>query len=507
MNGGLRVAWDASLNANLYVAGAIVNTGLTNALALKANIAAPSFTGLVISAGDVSLNAGLRVASDSSFNANLYVGGSIVNTGLTNALALKANIAAPSFTGLVVSAGDVSLNSGLRVASDSSFNANLYVGGSIVNTGLTGALALKANIAAPSFTGMVVSAGDVSLNAGLTVALDSSFNANLYVGGSIVNTGLTSDMALKANIAAPSFTGLVISAGDVSMNAGLTVALDSSFNANLYVGGSIVNTGLSDSLALKAPLASPTFTGTLTAPTLSVTSSTESSSKTTGALTVLGGAGIGGNVEVGGNIKIASATASTNSSTGALIVGGGVGIDGVLNTNNNITTSGVINTTNNTGAVSTSTGAIIVNGGVGVGGTVWSNRLFVNLDSSINSSLNVGGNLVVSGSIVSPALTGTPSAPTASGGTNTTQIATTEYVRSEINTLISGALPAFDTLNELAIALGNDAAFSTTVTNSLALKAPSASPTFTGNFLVSSADASFNGNLYVAGAIVNTDCH
>lgn len=46
--------------------------------------------------------------------------------------------------------------------------------------------------------------------------------------------------------------------------------------------------------------------------------------------------------------------------------------------------------------------------------------------------------------------------------------------------LVDSSPAALDTLNELAAALGDDAAFSTTVTNALALKAPLASPTFTG---------------------------
>lgn len=80
----------------------------------------------------------------------------------------------------------------------------------------------------------------------------------------------------------------------------------------------------------------------------------------------------------------------------------------------------------------------------------------------------------------SPTFTGVPAAPTAAGGTNTTQIATTAYVRGEISSLVASAPATLDTLNELATALGNDANFSTTVTNSLALKAPLASPAFTG---------------------------
>jgi hypothetical protein len=82
--------------------------------------------------------------------------------------------------------------------------------------------------------------------------------------------------------------------------------------------------------------------------------------------------------------------------------------------------------------------------------------------------------------LASPALTGVPTAPTAAANTNTTQVATTAYVQTEITDLIAAAPGALDTLNELASALGNDASFSTTVTNSLATKLPLAGGTMTG---------------------------
>jgi hypothetical protein len=70
----------------------------------------------------------------------------------------------------------------------------------------------------------------------------------------------------------------------------------------------------------------------------------------------------------------------------------------------------------------------------------------------------------------SPTFTGTPSAPTAASGTNTTQIATTAFVRTEITNLVDSAPGTLDTLNELAAALGDDPNFATTVTNNLATK-------------------------------------
>ncbi len=77
--------------------------------------------------------------------------------------------------------------------------------------------------------------------------------------------------------------------------------------------------------------------------------------------------------------------------------------------------------------------------------------------------------------LASPALTGTPTAPTALLGTNTTQVATTGFVAAAIGALIDAAPGAMDTLNELAAALGDDPSFATTVTNALAGKLASAS--------------------------------
>jgi hypothetical protein len=82
--------------------------------------------------------------------------------------------------------------------------------------------------------------------------------------------------------------------------------------------------------------------------------------------------------------------------------------------------------------------------------------------------------------LASPALTGVPTAPTAAANTNTTQIATTAYVQTEITDLIGGAPGALDTLNELAAALSNDASYSTTITTALATKLPLAGGTMTG---------------------------
>lgn len=94
--------------------------------------------------------------------------------------------------------------------------------------------------------------------------------------------------------------------------------------------------------------------------------------------------------------------------------------------------------------------------------------------------------------LLSPALTGTPTAPTAANGTNTAQIATTAFVQAAVAALLNSAPATLDTLNELAAALGNDPNFATTITNALAAKAPLASPALTGTPTAPTAATSTN---------------
>ncbi|MEE3636353.1 hypothetical protein UIA24_19170, partial [Pseudomonas sp. AL 58] len=78
--------------------------------------------------------------------------------------------------------------------------------------------------------------------------------------------------------------------------------------------------------------------------------------------------------------------------------------------------------------------------------------------------------------LASPALTGTPTAPTAAAGTNTAQIATTAFVRAALAALVDSSPAALDTLNELAAAIGDDPNFAVTMTNALAGKLDIAVP-------------------------------
>ena len=72
-------------------------------------------------------------------------------------------------------------------------------------------------------------------------------------------------------------------------------------------------------------------------------------------------------------------------------------------------------------------------------------------------------------------------ATTQSAGDATTKLATTAFVGTAVSNLVDSSPAALNTLNELAAAIGDDANFSTTITNSIATKLPLAGGTLTGN--------------------------
>jgi hypothetical protein len=147
---------------------------------------------------------------------------------------------------------------------------------------LNSALAAKAPLASPTFTGTVSAptvgtASDSSTKVATTAFVQSAIGA-AAIGQSQI-TGLSSALALLAPLASPTFTGTpaaptVSSASDSSTKLATTAFVQAAIAAGTTPGvwGSITGTlssqsDLNTALAAKAPLASPTFTGTVSAPT------------------------------------------------------------------------------------------------------------------------------------------------------------------------------------------------------------------------------------------------
>jgi len=211
--------------------------------------------------GGITKSAGtnqfLRLASSASnvaFTPTGDVSATNVQDAITELDSKKAPLASPTFTGTVMGISQAMVGLA-NVDNTSDINKP-------VSTAQQAALNLKANSASPVFTGTVtgVSKADVGLG-----NVDNTSDVNKPV-----STAQQTALNLKANIASPTFTGNVTGLGiatGTSFNSiqGLSVTVPSMDGvAAVGVG---VTTARGDHVhptdTSRAPLASPTFTGTV----------------------------------------------------------------------------------------------------------------------------------------------------------------------------------------------------------------------------------------------------
>jgi len=200
--------------------------------------------------------------------------------------------------------------------------------------------------------------------------------------------------------------------------------------------------------------------GTLGVTGLSTLASLNSTTSTLGSVTV-GGAGNNGSIN---GVVIGSTNPTSIAGTTVSASGGFTG-DLTGDVAGNVTASSGTSTFNNLAINGTLTGNLT--GGI-TGNVTASTGSSTFNDVTINGTLNMDAG--TTGTITN--LT-TP--------TNPNDAASKSYVDSEVSNLVASAPAALDTLNELAAALGDDANFSTNVTNSIAAKLPLAGGTMTGD--------------------------
>jgi len=351
-----------------------------------------------------------------------YVDG--VTSAIQTQLDAKAPSASPTFT------GTVTLPSG-------TVTSTMILDGTILNEDINATAAID-------WTKLGISSTVSSTEIG-------------YVDG--VTSSIQTQLDAKAPLASPTFTGNV--GGITKAHVGLdnvdniadllkpiSTATQTALDAKLASATAATTYETITNVALKAPLAGPTFTGTVTLPSttsIGLVDSTE--------LGYINGVTASIQTQLDGKQAVVANVSDVE-----------IGyLDGV--------TSPIQTQLNNKQAVVANVSDTEIGYLDGV-----TSAIQTQLDAKLASATAAS----TYAPLASPALTGTPTATLAVTGTNTTQIATTSFVQQELSVLTTGAPAALNTLDELAAALGDDANYAATITTALGNKAPLASPTFTG---------------------------
>jgi hypothetical protein len=474
--------------ANTSDADKAISTATQNALDLKAPLASPTFTGTVsgITKGMVGLS-----QVDNTSDANKPIS-TLTQTALdaklnsSTAATTYAPIASPTFTGTVagitksmVGLANVDNTSDINKPVSSATQEELNLKLDILDAEDT-----YAPIDSPTFTGTV--AGVTKSMVGLG-NVDNTSDADKPISD---DTQVALD--LKAPLANPTFTGTV--SGITKSMVGLG-SVDNTSDANKPV-----STATQTALDLKASLASPTFTGTVTLPTGTVTSgmildgTIVAGDLADGAVTsakILDGTIVNADINASAAIDWTKlAISSTISETEAGYLDGVTSaIQTQLNNKAPLASPALTGTptaplaatgTNTTQVATTSFVqqelAVLTTGAPAALNTL--DELAAALGDDANYAATITTALGNKAPLASPALTGTPTSPTAAADTNTTQVATTAYVVGQA----SAATPAMN--GTAAVGTSLKYARADHVHASDTTRAPLASPTFTGTVTI-----------------------
>ena len=371
--------------------------------------------------GGLTLGGGLGMAKNLTVGGGISAAGGITFSGLTRLT--NTTSSTTTATGALTVVGGVgvggalfanavqanSLNAIVATASTNTSSGALIVAG---GAGIGLALNVGGGISAGGSLNVV---GGISASGALTVG-GGITAARLDLGSGVMNSGSITTGSFSAN----SLSAIVATASTNTSSGALIVAGGAGIGLALNVGGGITAARLDlGSGAIKTSgslnCGNIVSTGTFQATSLNATDTGS------GALTVVGGAGIGGALNVGGGIsaadgitfsgitRVTNTTSATSTTVAALTVAGGAGIAGALYVGGGISAAGgittaggitmggalnvggVTNITNASSSTSTTSGALLVTGGVGIQGALYVGGITTAGGITMGGALTVGG--------------------------------------------------------------------------------------------------------------------
>ena len=425
-----------------------------------------------------------------------------------------------------VANGVASLDSNTKVPtaqiSDSSVRSRISASGNgITYNSTTGALSLDFSNAATS----VASQGYVATQIANTVngapgALDTLLELSNALGADAnFATTVTNNLATKAPIASPTFTGTVtIPAGAVISGYDLQANRETAVTAAIATAATDATSkaNAAQSAAISAAATDATTKADAARSAAEATAATDATSKANGAVAT---AAADATTKANAAIATAATDATTKANAAQAAAEAAAATDATGKANGAVATAAADATSKANAAQAAAIAAAATAAGTALSAheSDTTNVHGISDTSLLATTANVATAkseaITAAGSAADTKVSTAVAALTkssvglgnvdntadASKPVSTAQATAIATAKSEaiadatsrVNAVIASAPAALDTLNELATALGNDASFATTMTNSLAAKAPLASPTFTGTVTVAAAGVAF----------------
>ena len=379
----LAVLSDTSLNSNVTIYGTTASTSST--------------TGALIVSGGVGIGGNMNISSSTASTSSIT--GALTVTG---GVGMGGNLYIGSTTeSILTTNGSIVVSGGMGIAKNINMGGNLKIGAGSISTDLSsgsiivsGGAAITGNLNIGGARTVIYSTeSSISSTTGaLTISGGLGMGGNLYVGSTQESSSTTiGAIVVSGGMGIAKNTNI---GGDVKMGRNST-SFDLSSGSIIVSGGAAitgnVNIGGARTVIYSTAASTSSTTGALTISgglgmggNLYVGSTQESSSTSIGSLVVSGGMGIAKNTNIGGNLIVNKTEESTTTTNGSFVTYGGAGIGGKLNIGGNTKINA------SSASISTDTGALVVTGGVGMGGNLYVGGILTcaGLSSTIFNSPN-----------------------------------------------------------------------------------------------------------------------
>jgi hypothetical protein len=389
----------------------------TGASIFSSTVSSSTSTGALVVTGGVGIGGALNV------NGNVNIGGN-VSSGTWQGSTVAVSYGGTGATSLDLN--NILIGNGTSAVQTS---ASLTYSSSTLTSPK---LSLTDSADATSYT-----SAPLTVAGGLGVALKAFFNSALYTGGNVgvgTSTNVNNNITMNGDATIGLNTADASDSGSISIFGGGAIADTRGARISVYgnehaSGGSVEiaagNNNSSGTVSLSTAGTSRLqvlYSGVTNFPL-----TTDSSSSSTGAITVAGGVGISKNLYVGvdlnvsGNSSVGTVTSGTWNGTTIAVANGGTGAttltaNGVLIGNGTSAVSAganisyststltvpIINSTDTSQSTSTSTGAITLAGGIGIAKNAFfgedlnvAGKIAIGTTTNINSALtlNAGSNI------------------------------------------------------------------------------------------------------------------